>query len=152
MFYVWTQLLRYWGHFIFGLVYQNQLETTLHCIYRIVAEIERLNIYSPSHLRQHKPPHVCSHILRGGLLLQNAFPKQVRYNGPGHRPRRRRIPKPEGRLTRQYRLGGRACRKLGGAGSSPKITSIALDRAFLSLTDIIPCEVSARSYALSDVK
>ena len=71
------------------------------------------------------------------LLLQNAFfPKQIRYNGPRHRPRRRRMPKLEGRLTRQYRSGERACRKLGGAGSSPKSTSIALDRAFLSFTDI----------------
>ena len=51
--------------------------------------------------------------------------------------------KPEGRLTRQHRLGGRACRKLGGAGSSPKNTSIALDRAFPSLTDIILWNSSA---------
>ncbi|CAN0357008.1 unnamed protein product, partial [Ascophyllum nodosum] len=42
---------------------------------------------------------------------------------PGHRPRRQRTPKPEGRLTRQHRLGGRACRKLGGSGSSPKNTA-----------------------------
>ena len=63
------------------------------------------------------------------LLLQNDFPKLVRYNGPGHRPRHRRISKPEGRLARQHHSGGRACRKLQGAGSTPKNTSIALDRA-----------------------
>ena len=54
------------GAFYFELVCQNQLETTLHRIYKIVAEIEPLKTYSPSPLRQHKPPHVCSHILRGG--------------------------------------------------------------------------------------
>ena len=53
------------GAFVLGLVYQNQLET-LHCIYRVAAEIEPLKIFSSSPLRQHKPPHVCSHILRGG--------------------------------------------------------------------------------------
>ena len=109
-------------------------------IYRTVTKIEPLIIYPPSPLRQHKLPHVCSHILRGGTFLplfcRTLFSKQVRYNGLGHRPRRRRIPKPEGRLTGQHRLGGRACRKLGGAESSPKNTSIALDCAFLSLTDI----------------
>ena len=33
--------LRYWGHFIFGFVYENQLETTLHCIYLIAAANEQ---------------------------------------------------------------------------------------------------------------
>ena len=63
------------------------------------------------------------------LLLQHFSEKK---SGP----RRRRIAKLEESLTRQHRLGGRACRKLGGAGSSPKNTSIALDRAFPSLTGI----------------
>ena len=51
--------------------------------------------------------------------------------------------KPEGRLTRQHRLGERACRKLGGAGSSPKSTSIALDRDVPSLTNITLLNSSA---------
>ena len=38
-------------------------------IYRIVAEIKPLKIYSPSPLRQYEPPHVCSQILRGGPFL-----------------------------------------------------------------------------------
>ena len=97
------------------------------------------NTLLTSPLRHHQAPHVCSHILRGGMFLPffcTAFPKKVRYNRPEHRPRCRKIAKTVGRPTPQHRLEGRACRKLGGAGSSPKNTSIALDRTFPSLTDI----------------
>ena len=72
-----------------------------------------------------------SHILRGRTFLLSPaerFSEKGRYNA--------KRSKPERRLTRRHRLGGRACRKLGGAGSSPKNTSIALDCAFPSLTDI----------------
>ena len=54
-------------HFWIGI--SKPTRNKLHYIYRIVAEIEPLKIYSLSPLRQHKPPHVCSHILRGGTLL-----------------------------------------------------------------------------------
>ena len=80
------------------------------------------NIYSFSPLRYHQSPHVCSHILRGGrfllfscrALFRNKSGTTELDTGPNTEES-----KPEGRLTR-----GRACRKLGGAGSSPKNTSI----------------------------
>ena len=72
--------------------------------------------------RYHQSPHVCSHILRGGTFLlfscralfRNKSGTTELDTGPNTEES-----KPEGRLTR-----GRACRKLGGAGSSPKNTSI----------------------------
>ena len=74
------------GEFHFGLVYQNQLQTTLHYIYRIVAEIELLKMDSPFPLRQHETSaRLFSQAAKKTvppLLLPNAFPKQVRYNGP----------------------------------------------------------------------
>ena len=73
-------------------------------------------------LRYHQSPHICSHILRGGTFLlfscralfRNKSGTTELDTGPNTEES-----KPEGRLTR-----GRACRKLGGAGSSPKNTSI----------------------------
>ena len=92
------------------------------------AEGEPLNIYiyiyihSPSPLRYHQSPHVCSHILRGGTFLLFSCRALFR-NKSGTTEldtgSNTEESKPEGRLTR-----GRACRKLGGAGSSPKNTSI----------------------------
>ena len=130
-------LLRYWVRFIFGLVYQNQLKTTLHCIYRIVAKIEPLKIHSPSPLRKYKPPHVCSHILRGGTFLA-FFCRTLFRNKSGTTDL---VPDADEYLSPKnvYRVSTAwedGCRELGGAGSSPKNTSIALDRAFLSLTDV----------------
>ena len=79
-------------------------------------------IHSPSPLRYHQSPHVCSHILRGGTFLLFSCRALFR-NKSGTTEldtgSNAEESKPEGRLTR-----GRACWKLGGAGSSPKNTSI----------------------------
>ena len=99
----------------------------------------RYTKYSPSPLRHHQPPHVCSHILRGGTFLLSPA---ERFSEISQVTDLDTVPdaeesKPEGRLTHQHRIGGRACRKLGGAGSSPKNTSIVETlRGFPSLTDI----------------
>ena len=72
----------------------SQPETTSHCIYRVAVEVEPLKIHSPSPLRHHQSPHVCSHILRGersSFLLPSAFPEWVGYSGLGNRPQHRRI-------------------------------------------------------------
>ena len=79
---------------------------------------------SPSPLRHHQLPPVCSHILRGGTLLLSPA-ERFFFRNKSDTTDLDTVPdtekfKPEGRLTRQHRLGGRACRKLGGAGSSPK--------------------------------
>ena len=90
-------------------------KTTSHCIYRV-----RRKFLSPT-----KIPSISacfSHILRGETFLlfsclapfQNKSGTAELDTGPNTEES-----KPEGRLTR-----GRACRKLGGAGSSPKSTSI----------------------------
>ena len=124
---------------MFELVYQNQLKISLRFIHRVATEIKPLKIYSPSPLRHHQTPHVGSHILRGGTFLpffcRTLLKKKPDTTDLDTVPYANES-KPEGRLTRQHRLGERACRKLGGAGSSPKNTIIALDRAFPSLTDI----------------
>ena len=86
------------------------------------AEVEPLKNIFLSPLRYHQSPHVCSHILRGGTFLlfscralfRNKSDTTELDTGPNTEES-----KPEGRLTR-----GRACRKLGGAGSTPKNTSI----------------------------
>ena len=67
-----------------------------------------------------------SHTARGNVPLfscRTLFRNKVRYNELEYRPRRRRAT-PAGSLTHQHHLGGRACRELGRAGSSPKNTSI----------------------------
>ena len=92
------------------------------CIYRVQRKSNHSKIYSLSPLRYHQSPHVCSHILRGGTFLLFSCRALVRNKsgtteldtGPNTEES-----KPEGRLTR-----GRACRKLGGAGSSPRNTGI----------------------------
>ena len=92
------------------------------CIYRVQRKSNHSKIYSLSPLRYHQSPHICSHILRGGTFLLFSCRALVRNKsgttefdtGPNTEES-----KPEGRLTR-----GRACRKLGGAGSSPKDTCI----------------------------
>ena len=99
-----------------------QPKTTSHYIYRVQRKSNHSKIYSLSPIRYHQSPHVCSHILRGGTFLlfscralfRNKSGTTELDTGPNTKES-----KPEGRLTR-----GRACRKLGGAGSSPKNTSI----------------------------
>ena len=104
-----------------------QPKSTSHCLYRVQRKLNHskkqyIYIYSPSPLRYHQSPHVCSHILRRGTFLlfscralfRNKSGTTELDTGPNTEES-----KPEGRLTR-----GRACRKLGGAGSSPKNTSI----------------------------
>ena len=95
------------------------------------------------------------HTARGNVppfSCRTLFRNKVRYNGLEHRPRRRRA-KPAGSQTHQHHLGGRACRKPGGAGSSPKNTSIVETlRGFSNRLPTPPCETAARPYALSVVK
>ena len=105
----------------------SQPETTSHCIYQVAVEVEPLKNIIPYPT---KTPSISarlfSHTARGNVppfSCRTFFRNKVRYNGLEHRPRRRRA-KPAGSLTHQHHLGGRACRKLGGAGSSPKNTSI----------------------------
>ena len=107
------------------------------------------NIYI--YIRYHQSPHVCPHILRGGTfllfscraLVPNKSGRTELDTGPNTKES-----KPEGRLTR-----GRACRKLGGAGSRPKNTSIIETlRDFFHRLPTPPCETAARPYALSVVK
>ena len=116
--------------------YDNGIKpkTTSHCIYRMQRKSNHSKIYPLSRLRYHQSPHVCSHILRGGTFLlfscralfRNKSGTTELDTGPNTEES-----KPEGRLTR-----GRACRKLGGAGSSPKNTSIVETLVvFPSLTD-----------------
>ena len=98
------------------------LAGVVFCIYRVQRKSNHSKIYSLSPLRYHQSPHICSHILRGGTFLLFSCRALVRNKsgtteldtGPNTEES-----KPEGRLTR-----GRACRKLGGAGSSPRNTSI----------------------------
>ena len=122
--------------FLCAAFYDNGIEpkTTSHCIYRVQRKSNHSKIYSLSPLRYHQSPHVCSHILRGGTFLlfscralfRNKSGTTELDTGPNTEES-----KPEGRLTR-----GRACRKLGGAGSSPKNTSIVQTLVvFPSLTD-----------------
>ena len=93
-------------------------------------------IYPPSSLSQHNPPHARFHMLWRSTFLPFCRTLFRTKSGTTNLPRCRRIPSPKDVPTRQHRVGGRTCRKLGGAGSSPKNTRIALYRAFLSLTDI----------------
>ena len=118
----------------------SQPETTLHCIYQVAVEVEPLKIYFPSPLKHHQSPHVCSHILRGGTFLLSPAERFSEIKlGTTYLDT---VPdaeesKPAGILTHQHHLGGRACRKLGGAGSSPKNASIVETlRGFRLLTDI----------------
>ena len=100
---------------------QPKNNVTLHL--PSAAEVEPLKkICSPPPLRYHQSPHVFSHILRGGTFL--LFSCRALFRNKSGTTELDTSPnteesKPEGRLTR-----GRACRKLGGAGSSPKNTSI----------------------------
>ena len=90
-------------------------KTTSHCIYRVQRKF-------PSPTKIPSISACFSHILRGGTFLlfscralfRNKSGTTELDTGPNTEES-----KPEGRLTR-----GRACRKLGGAGSSPKNTSI----------------------------
>ena len=125
----------------FTIMNRSHPETTLHCIYRVTAEVEPLKIYSPSSLRHHQPPRVCSHIHTARRNVPPFSCRTLFQNKSGTTDfdtvSDAEESKPEGRLTRQHRLGGRACRKLGGAGSSPKNTStVETLRGFPSLTDI----------------
>ena len=96
-----------------------------------------------------------SHTARGNVppfSCRALFRNKVRYNGLGHHPRRRRA-NPVGSLTHQHHLGGGACRKLGGAGSTPKNTNIVEKHSVVfHRLPTPPCETAARPYALSDVK
>ena len=113
---------------------RSQPETTSHCIYRVAVGLEPLKVYSPSPTktspisarllphtaRGNVPPFSCRALFRNksGTIDLDTVPNTEES-------------KRQGRLTR-----GRACRKLEGAGSSPKNASIALDRAFPSRTNI----------------
>ena len=95
--------------------------------YRVAVEVEPLKNITPFPT---KTPSISarlfSHTARGNVppfSCRTLFRNKVRYNGLEHRPRRRRA-KPAGSLTHQNHLGGRVYRELGGAGSSPKNTSI----------------------------
>ena len=101
---------------------QPQNNAKLHLPSAAEVEPLKIYIYSPPPLRYHQSPHVFSHILREETFLlfscralfRNKSGTTELDTGPNTEES-----KPEGRLTR-----GRACRKLGGAGSSPKNTSI----------------------------
>ena len=113
---------------------ESQPETTSHCIYRVAVEVEPLRIYSPS--LTETPPisaRLLPHTVRGDDLPFSCRALFRNKSGTTDLDTVRNTEefKRQGRLTR-----GRACRKLGGAGSSQKNTSIALDRAFPSRTDI----------------
>ena len=75
------------------------------------SKLNRSKVYSPYPIRYHQSPHVCSHILRGGTSLLSPSGTTDLDTVPDAEES-----KPEGRLTHRHRLGGRACRKLGGAG------------------------------------
>ena len=96
------------------------------------------------------PARLFSHTARGNvppLLLPSAFRYKSGTTELDTGPNTEES-KPEGRLTR-----GRACRKLGGAGSSPRNTSIVETlRDFSIAYRHHPVKTAARPYALSVVK
>ena len=129
---LFRQLLIFYHEASMGAAFYDngiQPKTTSHYIHRVqrkltISKIYPLSplIYTYIYIRYHQSPHVCPHILRGGTfllfscraLVPNKSGRTELDTGPNTEES-----KPEGRLTR-----GRACRKLGGAGSSPKDTSI----------------------------
>ena len=98
-------------------------KTTSHCIYRVQRKLNHSKKKnSPLPLRYHQSPHVFLTYCEGE---RSSFSPAERFfrNKSGTTELDTGLnteeSKPEGRLTR-----GRACRKLGGAGASPKNTSI----------------------------